>query len=333
MDEARYDEAELALDQALNRCPDDQRRIPLSIKGHICGARGDHQHAAEWYQRVIEANPKHVSGYIHLGGSLAIQGRLREAEEVHRRATENCYEGCLDEAFVNLGLVLRAQERFEEAAECLREAIRLDPEYRVARKALRDVELMSQDAKASLVRAPDVMTHEDVRSTGELPRMSENAPRKVLYEQLKQASDADLPGLTILLARRYLADHPEDWPAWGWLGNALQSLGCYDEAEQALARVLDLFPEDRRFIPMINLGRLAVAAERLRWGGRLVQAGHRGRAEERLGLHLHGGRILAPGSPSRSRTGPPGGDRDVLRRRSLRSLPESRIDPARPGTP
>ncbi len=89
--------------------------------------------------------------------------------------------------------------------------------------------------------------------------MSENSSQKVLYEQLKQASDADLPGLTILLARRYLADHADDWPAWGWLGNALQSLGCYDEAEHALTRVLDLFPEDRRFIPMINLGRLAVA--------------------------------------------------------------------------
>ncbi len=136
MDLARYDEAEQSLYQALERCPDDQRRIPLSTMGHLLCARGDHQHAAEWYRRAIEAQPKHTAGYLYLGGTLALQGRFREAEEIHRKATEMCYEGPVYEAFFNLGLVLRAQERFEEAAECLREAIRLDPEYRVARKAL-----------------------------------------------------------------------------------------------------------------------------------------------------------------------------------------------------
>jgi tetratricopeptide (TPR) repeat protein len=51
-----------------------------------------------------------------------------------------CPEGCIDEAYFNLGLVLRSRERFEDAAECFREAIRLDPEYRAARRALFDVE-------------------------------------------------------------------------------------------------------------------------------------------------------------------------------------------------
>lgn len=77
---------------------------------------------------------------IYLGLTLALQGRLRDAERVHRSATQ-CLEGCIDEAFYNLGLVLRAQERYQEAAECFREAIRRDPKYRIARRALRDVEL------------------------------------------------------------------------------------------------------------------------------------------------------------------------------------------------
>ena len=59
---------------------------------------------------------------------------------MYRQATR-CTTGCTDEAFFNLGLVLRAQERFEEAAGCFREAIRIDPKYRVAKRALRDVEL------------------------------------------------------------------------------------------------------------------------------------------------------------------------------------------------
>ena len=70
----------------------------------------------------------------------------RSTERPRRPATE----GCLDEAYLNLGLILLTQERFEEAAECLREAIQRDPGYRVARKALRDVERMPQGARPSV---------------------------------------------------------------------------------------------------------------------------------------------------------------------------------------
>jgi cytochrome c-type biogenesis protein CcmH/NrfG len=136
----RYDEAEEALATALRLCPEGGRRIPLVDLGHLERQRGDYERAAGWYRKAIEAAPRDASGYIYLGAILALQGRLREAEEAHRTATETCYEGCIDEAFLNLGLVLLAQERFEEAAECLREAIRIDPDYRHARKALRDVE-------------------------------------------------------------------------------------------------------------------------------------------------------------------------------------------------
>jgi tetratricopeptide (TPR) repeat protein len=128
------------LTHALRFFPEDRRLIPLSDMGHLEKQRGEFERAAGWYRQAIAADPRHTAGYIFLGAVLAQQGCLREAEEVHRTAIETCYEGCLDEAFLNLGLVLRAQERFEEAAECFREAIRLDPGCRDARKALRDVE-------------------------------------------------------------------------------------------------------------------------------------------------------------------------------------------------
>jgi tetratricopeptide (TPR) repeat protein len=136
----RYGEAEEALTNALRLCPEGRERVPLCEMGHLNGRRGEYQRAADWFRKAIEAAPRHAGGYIHLGSVLSLQGRLREAEEVHRTAIETCYEGCLDEAFLNLGLVLRAQERFDEAAECFREAIRIDPGYRDARRALRDVE-------------------------------------------------------------------------------------------------------------------------------------------------------------------------------------------------
>ncbi len=100
---------------------------------------GDYDQAAVWYRRAIDADLGDATGHIYLGAVLARQGRLHEAEEAHRLAI-GCAEGCIDEAYFNLGLVLRAQERFAEAADCFRESIRLDPEYRAARRALRDVE-------------------------------------------------------------------------------------------------------------------------------------------------------------------------------------------------
>lgn len=136
---ARYEEAEQALAKALELCPSEKRQGPLSQMGHLFEAAGDHDQAAAWHRRAVEADPDDATYRIFLGGVLARQGRLHEAAEVHRAAT-GCAEGCIDEAFLNLGLVLRALGRFAEAAECLREAIRLDPDYRAARRALRDVE-------------------------------------------------------------------------------------------------------------------------------------------------------------------------------------------------
>lgn len=135
----RYEEAERAQGKALELCPPAKRQIPLSHLGHLFQQAGNYDQAAAWHRKAVEACPGDATYHIYLGAVLALQGRLCEAEEVHRVAVE-CAEGCIDEAYLNLGLVLRAQERFGEAADCFREAIRLDPKYREARRALRDVE-------------------------------------------------------------------------------------------------------------------------------------------------------------------------------------------------
>jgi tetratricopeptide (TPR) repeat protein len=136
---ARYQEAEQALNQAIQRCQTEKQQIPLSQMGHRFRSAGDYDRAAVWYRKAIEADPNDATYRIFLGAVLARQGNLQAAEVEHRQATQ-CSEGCIDEAYLNLGLVLRAQDRFEEAAHCFRAAIRLDPNYREAAAALRDVE-------------------------------------------------------------------------------------------------------------------------------------------------------------------------------------------------
>lgn len=137
---ARYAEASQALAKAIDLCPPAKRQIPLAQMGHVFREAGDCEQAAAWYRRAIDADPTDASYRIYLGAVLAKHGHFRQAEEEHRAAI-SCPEGAIDEAYLNLGLVLRAQERFAEAADCFREAIRLDPEYREARRALLDVEL------------------------------------------------------------------------------------------------------------------------------------------------------------------------------------------------
>ncbi len=138
IDLARHSEAEEAMKQAITMCPPDKLWIPLADMGHLHRARGEYKAAAAWYRRAIDKVPDEASGHIFLGGVLARSGRFKEAETAHRAAIR-CTQGRRDEAYLNLGLVLRAQERYDEAVLCFEQALKLDPKYAAARKALRDV--------------------------------------------------------------------------------------------------------------------------------------------------------------------------------------------------
>ena len=136
---ARYTEALAALRRGLPLCPPKKLHLVYYRFGQIHRERGAFRVAERWYRRAVEASPSDATYHIFLGALLARAGRLQEAEAVHRRATR-CKEGCIDEAFLNLGLVLRALERYSDARKCFQRALELDPKYKQARKALSDVE-------------------------------------------------------------------------------------------------------------------------------------------------------------------------------------------------
>ncbi|APW60954.1 tetratricopeptide repeat protein [Paludisphaera borealis] len=161
---AQHREGEEALRRAIALCPPDKLWIPLAEMGHMYKSRGDFRAAAAWYRKAIDAVPDEASAHIYLGGVLAKAGRLHEAEAAHRAATL-CKEGCRDEAFLNLGLVLRALERHDEAADCFEAALRLDPKYQAAKKALRDVrrtlQLFRGERRRRLRKQPLAATYHD----------------------------------------------------------------------------------------------------------------------------------------------------------------------------
>lgn len=133
-----YDEAIRVCLDAIERFEDDRWGLYIKM-GQLHRYRGDFAVAELWYQKAIDENPDEAGSYIFLGAVQAVQGKLMQAEVTHRRAIQ-CPDGLIDEAYHNLGLVLRGQGRFAEAADCFRKAIELCPEYPHAIEALQDVE-------------------------------------------------------------------------------------------------------------------------------------------------------------------------------------------------
>jgi tetratricopeptide (TPR) repeat protein len=140
---ARYSEALAALRRGLRLCPPNRRHLVYYRFGHVHRRRGGFRLAERWYRRAAEASSADATYHIFLGALLAQAGRLDEAEAVHRRATR-CRKGAIDEAFLNLGFVLRARRRYAKARKCFERALVLDPKYKEARKALSDVEHVLQ---------------------------------------------------------------------------------------------------------------------------------------------------------------------------------------------
>jgi tetratricopeptide (TPR) repeat protein len=141
---ARYDEAHAALARAESLADGSERVLLLRQQGSLAEARGDHDGAAALYERAIALAPEDPTGYIYLGTMRWRRGRLDDAVRALRRAV-TCTDGPLDEAWCNLGLVLRSRGDYLEALECFRAALALDPDYPAALEASADVERLLFD--------------------------------------------------------------------------------------------------------------------------------------------------------------------------------------------
>ena len=138
-DLARYHEARSAFSTSLAVMPPENHERLFRQLGLLSQEESQFEEAEHWFRKALEARPDDATAYIYLGAMLAKNGRLEEAETWHRRAVA-CPEGCIDEAYLNLGYVLRAKEEYLEALECFREALRRDPLYEAAQVALEDME-------------------------------------------------------------------------------------------------------------------------------------------------------------------------------------------------
>ncbi len=108
--------------------------------------RYDEAHAT--FQKASRLDPRQVQFKLGVANSLALAGKLGDAEILLRKLTERYAQNAL--AWFNLGNVLRDQSRGEEALACYRRALELDPQFVDARSNLADVlhkQLRFEDAE------------------------------------------------------------------------------------------------------------------------------------------------------------------------------------------
>ena len=80
------------------------------------------------YEKAVAADPENVAAWINWGRLLHEQGKTREAENVYRRAAEQCGPDPL--LMFNLGVLLEDLGRTVAALESYQAAIGEDPDVR-----------------------------------------------------------------------------------------------------------------------------------------------------------------------------------------------------------
>jgi tetratricopeptide (TPR) repeat protein len=213
---ARYEEARAALATGA-RIWEGREHRPLAFLlvwiGDSYEREGDFPAAEIWYRRAVEAAPDHQVGYGCLGRLLCRWGRLAEAEAIGQRAVR-CDRGLPEQAWLELGFVLRAQGRYAEAARCFRKSLAFDPDGGAAKLALADVEAAQRCERHGIWR----------EGRGEA------------YERMRRQLREGMPAQNALLARRYLEECPHNFAVWTSLGQELSRLCRHEEARVALAR-------------------------------------------------------------------------------------------------
>lgn len=141
---AQYSAAQAALDHAQPIVPQERLHLVIAQRGHLAKAQGDFLGAEELFMQAHELDPDDATPLIYAASVAFRRGDIGRAESLARQAT-GCTDGCIDEAWYNLGGYLLSAKRYSEAADCYRRALDMDPDYEIARKRLVDVELILQD--------------------------------------------------------------------------------------------------------------------------------------------------------------------------------------------
>ncbi len=139
----RYEEADVAFEQALQNAPETNHHFIWSEKADSFFRRGNFLEAERCWHRYLQSQPNDCWVLILLARTVWRRGDLALAEQRLREAIATQGEES-DLAWFFLGGVFVALGQLEEAANCYREALALSPDYEIAKARLADVETALQ---------------------------------------------------------------------------------------------------------------------------------------------------------------------------------------------
>ena len=108
------------------------------VHGKLFMARHRPRDAEKHFRKAAKLHHASTAPSVFLADCLIQQEKLEEAERILRKALHA--NGDIDEVFLNLGLVKRAQGDHRRAKQYLLKALEISPDYPSARKVLADVE-------------------------------------------------------------------------------------------------------------------------------------------------------------------------------------------------
>ena len=134
---ALFNNARNAFEKSMKLCPTSKKDLPYHYMGLLYREKGNYRTAEKWHKKALGINPKESIYFVFLGSSLVRQEKYYEAKMLYQKAIRYNISP-LDEIYLNLGYIYRAEGKYKQAKECLENALNVDLKYEEARIALRD---------------------------------------------------------------------------------------------------------------------------------------------------------------------------------------------------
>jgi Flp pilus assembly protein TadD/energy-coupling factor transporter ATP-binding protein EcfA2 len=236
--------ARQALDSAFSK--GESARAWFDMAALNVANKGDLRLAEDQYRKAIELDPRDTMPWNNLGNLLKAAKRIDEAENAYRKAIE------LDPVYAmpwrNLGNLLRDTKRIDEAESAYRKAIELDPvnvmPWRNLGNLLREAKRL--DEAETVYRNAIEMDSNVAVYWNNLGYVLKDKKR------LDEAESA---------CRKAIELNSFDATPWNTLGNVLSDAKRLDEAESAYRRAIEL--DTAYAMPWNNLGNALVEKKRL----------------------------------------------------------------------
>jgi len=126
-------------EEVLDKYPEDQGGADLKYaRGRIAEARGEYAEAIEYYRAALDEDENHARSLFRLAFNCDLNGDDQDAIGLYERCVH--LRPTFVGALINLGILYEDYGRYEDAIDCYKRVLAIDPHHERARLYLKDAE-------------------------------------------------------------------------------------------------------------------------------------------------------------------------------------------------